>query len=186
MESQQPVKGHPVRDWLAAHPTVDVGVIATFLVGYHFLVVKWNPQTNVLGSADPQQRVAVYAATAGIASLLAGFSGTAIAQYSSATGWLIDSVRKNHGRDIRKNWLTILRWLMLAALLCVAAMVVDTESSPMYSDYLFIVAIAVMGLKFARLSTVFRLVLGAIDSQATYQETGTPPYRLKSKAESRD
>jgi hypothetical protein len=169
-----------VVDRIAARPSLDL-LVALAITAAYFLTIHFRaPQLNLLAFAEASQRLAVYAAGAGLASLIAGFSGTAIAQYGSSSGPVVEALRQVHGYEIRKNWLSIVRWLLVAAVLCIIAMVIDTKTSPRYSDYLFYIALSVAVLKFFRLTLLFRLVLAAVDSQSQPASQGkTAPYPVK-------
>lgn len=168
-----------LRDELSAHPLIDLLAAAVATAGYFTISHLWLPSISVLAIADLQQRLAVYAAGAGIMSLIAGFSGTAIAQYGSSSGPVVESLRLHHGRVIRKNWLSIVRWLLVSAVLCLVAMSIDTKTSPRYSDYVFALALVLAIFKFVRLGFLFRLIMTAVDTQASEQPLRRPVYRVE-------
>lgn len=143
-------------------PTVDLLLMAV-LVGLHLSLVYLLGMGNVLHWADQAQRLAVYAAGAGMMSLIAGFTGTAIAQYGSSSGPVVTAIRSNHGSAIRLNWLNISGGLMLGTVLCLVAMSIDTKTSPRGSQWVFEVALALAILKFARLLFLFNLILSSLD-----------------------
>ncbi|MEV7229683.1 hypothetical protein AB0M79_22050 [Polymorphospora sp. NPDC051019] len=151
-------------DHWSEHPSIDLPLVAT-IVGVHLLIVYGVGIGNVLAWADSGQRTDVYAAGAGITALIAGFTGTAIAQYGSSSGPLISALRATHGREIRKNWLSITKWLMISAVLCITSMAIDGGSSPKGSNWLFEVAFALTIVKFARLIFLFELIMLSVDRQ---------------------
>jgi hypothetical protein len=166
-------------DELAAHPLIDLLAAAATTAGYFTISLLWLPSISVLAIADAQQRLAVYAAGAGIMSLIAGFSGTAIAQYGSSSGPVVEALRIHHGRVIRKNWLSIVRWLLVSAIMCLVAMAIDTKTSPRYSDYIFTLALMLAVCKFVRLGFLFRLIMTAVDAQVSKQVPHRSAYRIQ-------
>lgn len=181
MERGQVVaKKRNIGDRLAAHPTVDLVVAAAMTISYFLAVRVRAPWIDVLAFADSEQRLAVYAAGAGVMSLIAGFSGTAIAQYGSSSGPVVEALRQVHGPAIRKNWLSIVRCLLVAALMCLIAMVIDTKTDPRYSNYLFLIALLIAVTKFLRLSLLFKLIMTAVDVQSNKAQTSQgESYRLQ-------
>jgi hypothetical protein len=81
-------KRQTMRDRLAAHPGLDL-VTAAVLMASYLMAVKLWPIVSVLAHADTQRRMAVYGTGATVISLIAGFSGTAIAQYGSSSGPIV-------------------------------------------------------------------------------------------------
>lgn len=154
----------PANLW-SGHPGVDVALTLT-VVGIHLLVVHTLDHGALLGTADQSQRLAVYAAGAGMMSLVAGFAGTAIAQYGSSSGPVVSALRSTHGGRIRRNWMSITAWLLIGTLLCVSAMTVDSKGHPSASPWLFEAAMVIAMLKFARLIFLFSLIMSAVDSEA--------------------
>lgn len=143
-------------------PTSDLIAVALFL-GAHVLLVYRFQVGNVLHWANQPQRLAVYAAGAGMMSLIAGFTGTAIAQYGSSSGPVVSALRSTHGVAIRRNWLNIAGWLLLGTVLCLVAMSIDEESGPRGSQWVFEAALGLAVLKFVRLLFLFGLILSSID-----------------------
>jgi hypothetical protein len=146
------------------HPLIDVCVSA-LVVAAHALVVLRYGLGDVLAQADGNQRTDTYAAGAGVSALIGGFTGTAIAQYGSSSGPIITWLRAVHGAKIRRNWLSISRWLMVVAVLCVASMAIDGGSRPNGSNWLFELAFMIAIMKFARLVYLFELIITAVDRQ---------------------
>lgn len=143
-------------------PTFDL-LIAAALVGAHAVLVYRYKMGNVLEWADQAQRLAVYASGAGLMSLIAGFTGTAIAQYGSSSGPVVSALKSAHGIAIRRNWLNISGWLLVGTILCLASMAIDTNNGPRGSQWVFEVAFALAILKFARLLFLFNLILSSLD-----------------------
>jgi hypothetical protein len=153
-----------VMNFWSDHPTFDMLLVVT-LIGTHLLIVYRFDSGNVLHWTNQSQRLAVYAAGAGTMSLIAGFTGTAIAQYGSSSGPIVTALRSTHGAAIRRNWLNISAWLLAGTVLCVIAMAIDATKSPRGSEWMFEVALAIAVLKFVRLMFLFGLILSSIDSE---------------------
>src|SRR4051812_25139946 len=82
-----------VLDSWSNHPAMDLILAASIISGHLYLVYHFR-HGNVLSWADQQQRLAIYAAGAGIMSLIAGFAGNGVTQYGGASGRLIAQIRK--------------------------------------------------------------------------------------------
>lgn len=149
-------------DAWAERPAADL-VLSLSVIAVHVVCVWRFSALKMLPWADGSQRLAVYAAGAGMMSLIAGFAGTAIAVYGSASGSVVRELRMVHGAKIRKNWKTIIGWLLISAVLCIVSMVVDAKDSSNFSEWIFEFAILQSIGKFFRLILVFRLVLQAVD-----------------------
>jgi uncharacterized membrane protein len=147
-------------DW----PSSDL-LIAAFFVASHLFLVYVVEAGNILHWADQSQRLAVYAAGAGMMSLIAGFTGTAIAQYGSSSGPVVAAIRSAHGTAIRRNWLNISGWLLVGTVLCLVAMSIDTKVSPRGSEWLFEIALTLAILKFVRLIFLFGMILSSLDQE---------------------
>lgn len=158
-------KRQTVRDRLAAQPGLDLAVAAVLTVSYLVAMKLW-PSLSVLAHAETERRMAIYGTGATVISLIAGFSGTAIAQYGSSSGPIVGALRGKHGMKIRRNWISILRWLLLSAVACIFCIAIDTNYSPRFSDYIFVAAITLAVIKFCRLSYIFRLMMAAADSDS--------------------
>ena len=143
-------------------PTIDLMIVA-LLLGVHALFVYKFQVGNILHWADQPQRLAVYAAGAGMMSLIAGFTGTAIAQYGSSSGPVVSALRSTHGIAIRRNWLNIAGWLLLGTVLCLVAMSIDTKPSPRGSQWVFEAALGLAIFKIIRLLFLIGLILSSID-----------------------
>jgi len=147
------------------HPGVDLVLAVTPVVAHGIFVWHFGGG-NLLAWASGSQRTDTYAAGAAVSALVAGFTGTAIAQYGSSSGPLITWLRAVHGSKIRKNWLSITKWLMVAAVLCVFSMAMDGgDSSPKGSNWIFETAFLIAIAKFARLVYLFDLIMTSVDKQ---------------------
>lgn len=154
----------PLDVW-SDHPMVDM-MVGGIVVGTHALVVYTWHAGNVLNWANQAQRLALYAAGAGMMALIAGFAGTAIAQYGSSSGPVVGALRGRHGGAIRRNWLSITKWLLVTTVLCIVAMAIDSTKSPRGSEWVFEAALSLAVVKFVRLVFLFGLILSSIDSGA--------------------
>jgi hypothetical protein len=165
-----------LRTWVgnqwSNHPSVDLPVAAVVVAIHAILVYRYNV-SNVLGLAESSQRLAIYAAGAGTTSLTAGFAGTAIAVYGSSSGKVVADLRARYGQVVRRNWRSILGWLLASAILCILAMTVDTKSSARSSEWIFEFAIVISATKFARLIFLFGLVMESADHDS--RPTGITP-----------
>lgn len=159
-----------------------VDLLAAFvLTGIHLVVaLNWG-HGNVLSWPSTEGRIATYAAGAGVMALIAGFTGTAIAQYGSSSGNVVNMLRQSFGRMIRKNCQNIMGWLLAGAILCIIAMALDTKRGTYGSQWIFEFAILMGMLKFARLWFLFKLILEATDLQSTQPQRRSAP-RLRQRS----
>lgn len=155
---------HRTLDSWSSRPSIDLAM-AVLVVGGHAILVYGRHTGDILQWANQSQRLSVYAAGAGMMSLIAGFAGTAIAQYGSSSGPVVAVLRSLHGRAIRRNWLNISGWLLAGTLLCVVAMAVDSEKSARSSEWIFEASLCIAVTKFIRLLFLFGLLLSALDSE---------------------
>jgi hypothetical protein len=162
-----------VRDVWDTRPSIDL-YLSLLIVGVHFYLSTRLARIDIVGSADTQQRLAIYAAGAGVMSLIAGFAGTAIAQYGTAAGPAAQIIRRQFGKEIRKNWISVVKWLLTSALLCIISMVLDRDKSTHGSQWLFEVALITSVFKFARMAFLFRLIMSAIDFELTRPNVKVP------------
>jgi hypothetical protein len=175
--------GSEAREFWNRHPTLDVA-ISFILLSIHLLLVYLWGVSNILGGAESQQRLTVYGAGAGVMSLIAGFTGTAIAQYSGSSGPAIYILRQQFGKIIRINWASIIRWLLICAVICLICMIIDGKSSPRAAEWLFQFALIIAVGKFCRLAFLLRLTMAAIDS-GQRQSTKPVPTLTTGKAAKR-
>jgi hypothetical protein len=160
-------------DWWLAHPLVDLGV-AGVLVGVHAGLSAIWPQADVLRHAEPSHRLIVYGAVATVTSIAAGFNGNAIGAYTAGAGPIFDRLRRVHGGTARRNFRSISGWLWLASVLAVVALLIDRDASKAVpvpgtrgSEWLFDTALAIACTKYARLTSLQDVVLGAADVSRT-------------------
>lgn len=153
-----------IMDVWAGRPSTDM-IIAAVAVGIHATIVSRLHSGNVLAWANQAQRLGLYAAGAGMMALIAGFAGTAIAQYGSASGPVVSALRSVHGAAIRRNWLNITKWLLLSAVLCLVAMAIDGDKTTRGSEWVFEAALAISIAKILRLLFLFGLILSAVDAE---------------------
>ncbi|MFF4198252.1 hypothetical protein [Nonomuraea sp. NPDC001831] len=109
-------------------------------------------------------------------SLIAGFAGTAIAQYGSSSGPIVNALRGRFSRTIRRNWISITSWLLICAVLCIVAMSIDGEkANTRGSQWIFEAALAVAVMKFTRLIFLFNLILKTVDADSNATPKSKPP-----------
>ncbi|MBN6050685.1 hypothetical protein JYK22_01970, partial [Nonomuraea sp. RK-328] len=156
------------------HPLADLLIL--LIVGLHLLVVVVWGHGDVLAWASTGNRLATYAAGAGAMSLIAGFAGTAIAQYGSSSGPIVNAARGRFSRTIRRNWISITSWLLICAILCIVAMSIDGEkANTRGSQWIFEVALAIAVLKFTCLIFLFNLILKMVDVDSNTAPKSKPP-----------
>jgi hypothetical protein len=152
-------------DWWSDHPATDF-IPVCIIVGFHFSVVQGLKHGDFLSWPSTEGRIATYAAGAGVMALIAGFTGTAIAQYGSSSGPIVDALRRSFGETIRRSWASVVTWLLISALLCIIAMSIDRKTGTFGSQWVFEFAMCAGIAKFARLLFLFRLFLNASDRQS--------------------
>ena len=160
----------PLNVW-SDHPAIDLP-IAGAVVGAHAWIVYGEHVGNVIHWTNQGQRLALYAAGGTVMALIAGFAGTAIAQYGSSSGPVVTALRSAHGKAIRRNWLNITKWLLVSTILCLAAMAIDGEKSPRGSEWVFETALALSIAKFVRLLFLFGLIMSSVDSEVNTPKNG--------------
>lgn len=150
-------------------------ITGLLIIGTHLAVALTWHHGDVLSWPSTEGRVATYAAGAGVMALIAGFTGTAIAQYGSSSGNVVNMLRQSYGNVIRKNCLDIMGWLLAGAILCIIAMAIDTKRGTFGSQWVFEFALLMGVLKFLRLWFLFKLILEATDVQSTRPQRRPPP-----------
>lgn len=163
-------------DFVAKHPIIDVAA-TTIIIGGHWLIVHTYHWSDVFSWSGTTGETAVFAAGAGIISLIAGFAGVGITQYSSLTGEFTNRLRKSQGKSIRRNWLNITAWLLASSMLCVISLAIDTRSDGP-APWVFETALVISAFKFARLVILFRLILVAADFDSE-DPPRTPAIKLR-------
>lgn len=161
-----------IGDTWSDHPAVDFFAVL-LIVGSHFVAVKLSGHGDFLSWPATEGRIATYAAGAGVMSLIAGFTGSAIAQYGSSSGPIVDVLRRTFGKRIRRAWVDICTWLLVAAVLCILAMSIDGKTETRGSQWVFEFAMCIGISKFIRLIFLFHLMLKASDNQSSGQ-SGRP------------
>lgn len=139
-------------------------VLAVLLILTHAIVIHfWSP-ADLLGNAAPADRRSVYSAAALVVSLLGSFSAVAISQLSNAKGDRAAALKQQAGDQLARNWRSIYRWSMLAALLALVALLIDpsthTEAvAPVIARVAFEFGMVISIVKFVRLSALFFEIL---------------------------
>jgi glucan phosphoethanolaminetransferase (alkaline phosphatase superfamily) len=126
---------------------------------------------DVIAAIPSTHRLIVYGALATVATLTAGTTNSAVAIYQGTSGTIIEAVRATYGQEIRKNFRSITVWLWIACLLLVLALLIDIDGStrhpagsPDGAQYMFLSALVLVILKFARLAFLQDLFLRANDA----------------------
>jgi len=164
--------------WLN-HLWIDV-VVAAGLLALHMALVSIFGVADILGDAAPQDRRAVYTSAAVVVSLLASFSGIAIGQLSAAKGDRATSLKVQVSRDLARNWSSIFRAGLLAALIAVLALLLDpstqiTTATPVVVRWAFELALLISVVKFLRASALFQDVMEISAMDAGEKEVTTRP-----------
>ena len=151
------------RDVWIDHLWIDLAVVGLVAAAHAGAIYLW-PFVDVLGNAQPADRHSVYGATAVVVSLLGSFSAVAIGQLSAAKRARADSLRAQGASMLARNWRSIFRAAMLAALASIIALLLDpsthtTAVVPVVARWLFEVAVLLAVVKFIRLSSLFVEVL---------------------------
>jgi hypothetical protein len=161
------------RDAWDRHPGIDL-LLTLLVISTHLLLVYAWRVPDIIGAADPGQRVAIYGAGTGAMSLIAGFTGNAIAQYGTAPGAVAQQIRSRFGLTIRKNWSSIIRWLLTSVILCIIAMIAGSGKTSNDSEWIFEFALLISIGKFCRLVYLFRLVMSVTDFESGRPAPKTP------------
>ncbi|MEC5185486.1 hypothetical protein RCH12_002963 [Cryobacterium sp. MP_3.1] len=163
-----------VRDFWIDHLWVD-SAVALGLVALHAALVTFYPVTDVFGNAQPADRRAVYSSAAIVVSLLGSFSGVAIGQLGSAKGARTTALKKQGGQILARNWQSIFRTAMLAALVALMALLIDPSVPSagwgfVLVRWVFEFALLLAILKFVRLSSLFFEVINLTTQEAAEAE----------------
>ncbi|MDY7528463.1 MULTISPECIES: hypothetical protein [unclassified Cryobacterium] len=150
-------------------------VIVVGVLGVHAALILWNPLFDILGSAAPTDRRAVYASAAIVVSLLGSFSAVAIGQLSSAKGARAEALRGHGAESLARNWRSIFRVGMLSALLALLALLLDPSAGsvsavPVVVRWLFEAGLVLAITKFLRLSALFYEVITLASSSTADDE----------------
>jgi hypothetical protein len=163
-------------NWWGEHPAVDLAAAVVLTVIGYLITRKWHA-INPLATAENTQRMAVYGAGAGLMSLIAGFTGTAIALYGSSSGPVATAVRKEYGSQIRKSWSSIIATLLASSVLSIVAMMIDAKNTPRFSDFLFLGCLFAACVSFIRLVIVFKLIMVTADAGVVLKEAPLLKYQ---------
>lgn len=167
-----------VSNFWGAHPALDLPLVAG-VGSFYIILVKYFPLLDLISGMSLSNRMAMYAAGAGVMALISGFAGIAISQYGSSSGKLVDSLRRSHGKVIRKNWLSVATWLLFSALFCIFCMMIDQGDEANFSRWVFMFVILFSLVKFLRLASVFSIILSAADKEASISPPVHTPKILK-------
>lgn len=146
---------------------VDVFATTVLLVA-HYALVATTGRFDVLAWATPPDRRGAYAAAAVVISLVGSLSGITLGQLGSASGPRAVALKRYGGPQLARNWRSIFQSAMLAALLAVAALLLDPSSPVPGSEvrstvarWAFEFGVVLVTVKFARLTSLFHAVLSA-------------------------
>ena len=159
-----------VRDFWIDDLWVDF-LIVTLILATHVCLVVLTPIFDVFGNALPSDRRAVYAAAAVVVSLLGSFSAVAIGQLGAAKGERTTALKQSGGKLLAKNWQSIFRGAMGAALVALAALLLDpsvASANPVHVvvRWIFEAAMLLAIVKFVRLSALFYEVISLTTLEA--------------------
>jgi len=152
-----------LHDFWIDHLWVDLAIVATLLVVHGALVMAFS-SSDILGNALPADRRATYSATAVVVSLLGSLSAIAIGQLGSARGQRVAALKAQAAEELAQNWRSIFRVGMVAAVVSLAALLLDpsvatANSVPVVIRWLFEASVLLALVKFLRLSALFHEVL---------------------------
>jgi uncharacterized membrane protein len=138
--------------------------LAGLVLGLHIVLVLTLPLTDVLGLAAPADRRSAYSSTAIVVSLLGSFSAVAISQLSSAKGARADALRRQSAEDLARNWRSVFRVGMGAAMVAIVCLLVDPSRDvvswvPVVARWTFEFCVFLATVKFFRLSALFYEVI---------------------------
>jgi len=160
--------------WLSEHPSVDVA-LALLVVAVHLAVTHIWGRGDVLAWIEPQQRQTLYAAGAGVVSVLGGLAAIGLALYQTAGGARARAVRRHYGLALRKNWRGLLTVTGVSALLCLVALAVDRPDDPLLARFIFEFAMVLWAIRFGRLIWLFGGMLALADLDLTDEPRAPAP-----------
>ncbi|WP_432049455.1 hypothetical protein [Verrucosispora sp. NA02020] len=155
-------KATDARDWFSDHPGFDF-VAATLIVGAHAAVVTWGKLGDFLIWLDSDRRADLYAQSAAVVATLGGLAAIGLAIYQSASGDRTRAIRVLYGRELRKNWRSLLVMAGVSAGVAFLAMSLDHDGDPLKARFLFEFAMALAIVRFGRLVWIFDRILNIAD-----------------------
>lgn len=153
-----------MKDYLASHPWVDF--VAPIFVG-----AAWFSWADSLIPASDDTRIQLYVGTSTLAGLtLAAATFVCAMIYQSASPY-VELVRRTYSKVLRRNWRAIIGSTLLAALLPLVAVIVDSRSAR-WSMTLAVGAVTLLVARFVR--CLYWLALTLFMEHAS--ETVVPDY----------
>lgn len=160
--------------WWSEHPFVDYVTVA-FVTASHILVVVLLGMGDVLAGTDLDQRLELYAASAGVVSVIGGVTSVALALYQSLGGERGGAVRRHYGDEVRRNWRALLVTTGFTPAVCVLSMALDREpGNPLLPRFLLEVALLLAASRFLRLVWLFDAFLHVDDASRGDKGKGQP------------
>lgn len=157
-------------DWLAAWPFVDQVLPIGAVIFWVFFAQQWVPQAE-------SPRLYFYAAVSTLAGLALAAATFVCAMTYQARSSLMSAAQSKFAKEFRRNWTSIILWVLAAALLPLVAMVADSHSPAIAFPFAFY-ALVLTAVKVARIVFWLRFTLfmeGSSKSLAEEAEMTPPP-----------
>jgi uncharacterized membrane protein YczE len=169
--SKSKTKARSTADWLAAWPFVDQVLPIVAVVLWVRFAQQWVPLME-------SPRLYFYAAVSTLAGLALAAATFVCAMTYQARSFLMDAAQKKFSKEFRRNWTSIILWVLAAALLPLAAMVADSHSSAVAFPIAFY-ALVLTAVKVARIVFWLRFTLFMEGSSKSLPEEArmSPPRR---------
>lgn len=163
----------PVGFW-SEHPGIDYFLAALPVCAHLYLVLVQN-KGDVLLWVESTQRLALYAAGAGVVATIGGLAAIAVALYQSLNDPRSNALQALYGDVLRRNWLSILFVTGLASVACLTALALDRGGDPLRARFVFEAAMALWGARFVRLLWLFNKLLHVRDKGQSEKPRPTAP-----------
>jgi hypothetical protein len=155
----------PITDWISEHPSVEL-VTAAILTGVHAMFA-WHSFEWIARRMGEPGRLSAYEAGAAVLAIVGGMSAVAISVYLGATGARAAAAKQHHIQALRRTWRSAFVGIVLAAGLCVVAIIVDTTASNAAALVIYEFSILLALGRFVRLAWLFDRLLLITDRDAT-------------------
>jgi hypothetical protein len=109
-----------LRSIVSDHPAVDLIPVAAVVIVLFVIPARLSGQVD--------HRLALYGAATAFAGLVLAAATFVCTLTYQSTSYLMSDIRKTHANAIRRNWVSILTWVLLAGAADLAAFVVDPSS----------------------------------------------------------
>ena len=150
------------KDWFSEHPAIDF-VGAVVIVGAHLAIVMWGQVGDFLIWLESDRRADLYSGSAAVVATLGGLAAIGLAIYQSGNGDRTKAIRILYGRELRKNWRSLLVMAGVSAGLAFLAMSLDHDGDPLKARFIYEGAIALAIVRFTRLVWIFDRILAIAD-----------------------